>query len=357
MADEGQDQDQKTEDPTQKRLEEARKKGQIVSSREINHLFLLGVMALMIAWAAAPLMHSAKLMLLPFIERPHDFDTSTHSIGVILRDIWIDSSVVLLIPVLATVAAALAAGILQTGFNVSGEPVIPKLEKISPLKGLKKMFSLRSVAEFVKGILKLIIVSLVAWKVVSGDLLMFKTLPNHEVEGLLVFLLDLTTRIMVGVCIAMFFIALLDYLYQRYEFMKSMRMSKQEIKDEYKQQEGDPIIKQRLRQLRMERARKRMMASVPSADVVITNPTHYSVALKYDSGKMQAPSVVAKGADFIALKIREIARENDVPLVENPPLARALYAAVDIDEEIPFEHYKAVAEIISYVYQLKGRKA
>jgi flagellar biosynthetic protein FlhB len=160
---------------------------------------------------------------------------------------------------------------------------------------------------------------------------------------------------MVGICIVMFVIMIADYLYQRYEYMRSLRMSKQEIKDEYRQQEGDPQIKQRIRQIRVERARKRMIAAVPTADVIITNPTHYSVALKYDADKMRAPSVVAKGLDNIALKIREVAKEHNIPLFENAPLARALYATVDIDKEIPAEHYKAVAEIISYVYRLRGK--
>jgi flagellar biosynthetic protein FlhB len=162
---------------------------------------------------------------------------------------------------------------------------------------------------------------------------------------------------MIWICAAMFFIAILDVLYQRFEHIKSLRMTKQEIKDEYKQQEGDPHIKQRLRQLRAERARNRMMAAIPTSDVVVTNPTHYAVALKYDNASMQAPKVVAKGIDYMALNIRRIAEENDITIVENPPLARALYAAVEIDREIPFEHYKAVAEVISYVYKLKGKTA
>jgi flagellar biosynthesis protein FlhB len=160
---------------------------------------------------------------------------------------------------------------------------------------------------------------------------------------------------LIGICIAMFVIAGGDYLYQRYEFIKGLKMTKQEVKDEYRQQEGDPKIKQKIRQLRMERANKRMMSAVPTSDVIITNPTHYSIALKYDGDKMQAPKIVAKGQDLIAMKIREVAKENNIPLVENPPLAQALYANVEIDQEIPIEHYKAVAEIISYVYRLKGK--
>ncbi len=173
---------------------------------------------------------------------------------------------------------------------------------------------------------------------------------------MLIFLLKLATRMTIAAALIMFFIALFDLMFQRFQFIKSLRMTKQEIRDEYKQSEGDPMIKQRLRRLRMERAQKRMMSNVPKSDVVITNPTHFSIALEYDTKRMKAPTVVAKGQDLVALRIREIAKEHNIPLVENPPLARALYDSTEIDQEIPVAHYEAVAKIISYVYQLKGKK-
>ena len=182
-------------------------------------------------------------------------------------------------------------------------------------------------------------------------------LPNSsDRRRMLLFLAMLAMRMTIGVAIAMFFIALFDVLWQRFQYMKSLRMSRQEIRDEYKQSEGDPAIKQRLRRLRQERARKRMMSAVPKADVVITNPTHFAVALQYDNKKMKAPMVVAKGQDLIALRIRDVAKDNKVPVMENPPLAHALYDSTDIDQEIAFHHYEAVAKVISYVYQLKGKK-
>ena len=197
--------------------------------------------------------------------------------------------------------------------------------------------------------------AVVAYYAVAPYFPHIKQLPDISVAGTLSYLFVTSRRMLIGICIIMFFIAIFDYLYQRYEYLKSLRMSKQEVRDEYKQQEGDPQVKQRLRQIRMERARKRMMAAVPTADVIVTNPTHYSVALKYDQATMRAPKVVAKGLDNIAMRIREVAKEHDIPLYENPPLAQALYATVDIDREIPAEHYKAVAEVISYVYRIKGK--
>ena len=254
-----------------------------------------------------------------------------------------------------TVIVSIAANYMQHGHVLTVESMKPKLNRISPLAGFKRIFSLRSVMEFLKGVFKITIVAIGIWFAVRGDLDILKTLPSHSIESLLAFLAAAVTKVMIAVAICMFFIAVLDYLYQRYEFMKNMKMSMQEIKDEYKQQEGDPHVKQKLRQIRAERAKNRMMQAVPESDVVITNPTHFAVALKYDNNEMQAPVVVAKGADLIAKKIRELAEEADVPLVRNPPLARALFENVDLDQEVPIEHYKAVAEVISYVYKLKRK--
>lgn len=209
--------------------------------------------------------------------------------------------------------------------------------------------------EFIKGILKLIIVGGIAYILLAPEFDRLEALLQMDVIDLLREIQVLIIRMMIGVVSIMAVIAALDYAYQRYEHLKQMRMSRQEVRDEYKQSEGDPQVKARLRQIRTERARTRMMAAVPQADVVVTNPTHFAVALQYDSESMAAPTVVAKGADDVAFRIRDIANDNDVPIVENPPLARALFAGVDIDQQIPEEHYKAVAQLISYVYGLKGR--
>jgi flagellar biosynthetic protein FlhB len=214
---------------------------------------------------------------------------------------------------------------------------------------------MRSLSEFLKGLLKLAVVGSIVYFVLTPSVGDLHKLIGMEVVQLLGVMVKLLNRLLLTVFSAMLVIALLDVLYQRYEHIKGLRMSRQEIKDEMRESEGDPMVKGRLRQLRMERARKRMMAEVPKADVVVTNPTHYAVALRYDP-QMTSPKVVAKGVDKVAMKIREIAAENNVPVVENPPLARGLYASVDIDQEISPEFYKAVAEVIGYIYRMKRRK-
>jgi flagellar biosynthetic protein FlhB len=229
----------------------------------------------------------------------------------------------------------------------------PELSKISVVKGFKRLFSVRSLMEFAKGILKISIVGVV------GTIILYPYMDKMEHlvgQPLLVVLFELKflfVRLMIGVLIVTLIVALVDIVFQQNEHMKKMRMTKQEVKDEYKQTEGDPQVKSRLRQLRAERGRQRMMQAVPEADVVITNPTHYSIALKYDTDTMEAPVCVAKGINEVALRIREIAKENDVILYENKPLARALFDTIDIDEMVPPEHFKAVAEVISYVFKLR----
>lgn len=356
MADD-QDDDSKTEDPSHHRLEEAAKKGQIVYSKEVNNFLMLAAFAAILTIAGPGMMARVQHLYAPFLIQPELFETDLSSLGHILTDAGMGMLAVLLLPFALFIAAALFGGFAQTRFNISAEPIMPKLEKLSPMKGLGRMFSRKSFAEFVKGVIKITVVGVIAYLAVRPKLSVVNQLPDMDMAAMLEVLAALTARMMIGVLIVMFFIALVDYLFQRFEFMKQMRMSKQELKEEYKQQEGDPHIKSRLRALRMEKAKKRMMAAVPTADVVVTNPTHYAVALTYNSTDTKAPIVVAKGADLIAKRIREIAAEHDVPIVENKPLARTLYDTVDLDQEIPFDQYKAVAEVIGYVYKLKGKRA
>ena len=355
MADGSQDDSQKTEEPTQKKLEEAKKRGQTYNSREINSFLILFTFALLLGWASDSIFGGAVANMAQFIQRPDTISADMGGLGDVLHTTIINVATTMVVPMLAFVVAALFASTVQKPLILSTDPITPKLEKISPMKGLKRMFSLRSIMEFVKGLVKISIVGFVGFLAIWPDRGQLLRLPNTSIEGLMAFLHGTLLNMLIGVLVALFFIAMLDYFYQRFEFFKNLRMSKQEIKDEYKQQEGDPLVKQKLRQIRMERSRKRMIAEVPTADVVITNPTHYSVALKYDNQTMQAPVMVAKGKDKVAFKIRKIAKEEDIPIVEDPPLARALFAG-KLDEEIPLEHYKAVAEVISYVYKLKGKK-
>ena len=223
------------------------------------------------------------------------------------------------------------------------------------MAGAKRLFSLKSVVEFLKGVAKITIVGAIATMLMLPSFEGLDQIVRMEIGGAANLLHALVSKLLFGVLAVVTIIAAIDFLYQRFEHMKQMRMSRQEIKDEYKQTEGDPVIKQRLRQVRQERARQRTMAAVPDASVIITNPTHFAVALKYELDDMEAPVLIAKGQDFLALKIREVAEEHDIPIVENPPVARALYANVEVDQEIPQEHFKAVAEIIGYVFRLKGK--
>lgn len=345
---------EKTEEPSQKRLEEARKRGQIYQSREVNSFLLIFAFALIIGWGGGWIMQETGQTLAPFLEQPDMLPADAGGLGRVMQQTLLGVAAIAAAPMLAFVVAALFASTVQKPLILSWDPVMPKWEKISFVKGLKRLFSMRSVMEFLKGIIKIFIVGAVAMMAVWPKRDELLRLADTEMEPMLIFLQEMVGDMLIGILIAMFFIAMADYLYQRYDYLKNLRMTRQELKDEYKQQEGDPVVKQRIRQLRMERARKRMMAEVPTADVVITNPTHYAVALKYDNAEMAAPKVVAKGQDLVALKIREVAKEHNVPVVENPPLARALYP-VELEMEIPYEHYKAVAEVISYVYKLKGK--
>lgn len=349
------DDSQKTEEPTHKKLEDARKKGQLPASREINSFFIMLAMAAIVLGIIPKLIPDFTQGMVPFLEAAHDFPMGE---GAFIRTTknLLGNIAVLMIPIfIIAMVAALAGGGLQSKFNFSAEPLKPSLERISPMKGLKKMFSMRSVVELLKGILKITVVAIVGWNAIKPNMEGLRVLPMKDIPDAMSFMMTLVARMITGILSVLFLVAIADYLYQRFEYIKNLRMTKQEIKEEYKQQEGDPHVKQKVRQLRMERARKRMMAAVPNSDVVITNPTHYAVALRYDEGTMSAPTIVAKGTDKVALKIREIAEQNKIPVMRNPPLARALFDNGEIDKEIPLDHYQAVAKIIGYVYKMRGK--
>ncbi len=355
MAEDEQDESQKTEDPTHKRLEDAFKKGQVAQSREVMSFFMLLALAAILLILGPGLMRDTSAMLSPYVLRPHDMTIDFNGFHNLMGNLLIDALVIMLIPMIVAFAAVFGGKMVQHRIAFSLDPMKPKLEKISVIKGLKRMFSLRSVVEFVKGIIKITVVGFIAFAAIWPFKDSIRMLPSMHVGDSLFYVSEMAERMLIGACAVMFFIAVLDFAYQKFEFLKKMRMSQKDIKDEHKDQEGDPHVKAKLRQLRAERARNRMMQSVPTADVVITNPTHFSVALKYEQGKMEAPMVVAKGADNIAFKIREIAKENDIPIVENPPLARALFDNAEIEQYIPYDYYQAAAEVISYVFRLKGK--
>ena len=349
------DDSQKTEEPTPHKLSEAREKGNVITSQEVSSFAILLGGALTAAFLGPFMAERLANATGGLLASAHAITFDAVNVGDVLLDVLFEVAIAMAPIALLLMVLGAGAKLVVTGFLLSGESLKPSLSKISPLKGLKRMFSLKSLVEFAKGLVKLAIVGTIVYLLAVPEVDKVEVLMQMNVAATAEETRLVLVRMFSGVVGVMAVIAGLDYLYQRHEYMKQMMMSKQEIKDEHKQSEGDPMVKGRLRQIRAERARSRMMAAVPTADVVVTNPTHFAVALKYEIESMGAPRVVAKGADDVALRIREVANENDVTIVENPPLARALFSTADIDEEVPPEHYKAVAEVISYVFQLKNK--
>ena len=355
MAEQEQDQDQKTEEASDKKLEEARKKGQIPVSREVASWFsLLGILV-MVAYVSPYSSTSLSKYLSSFLEYSYAIpltETNFHAlffslIGNLIMKLGVVFCVMIFFIILGYM--------VQTGFFMSLELLEPNFSKLSPINGLKRMFSMQSVIDLVKSIFKLTLLGGTAYFVLmplANEALYFS---GASLTNVMPFFYDNFAFLLKMLLLVFLTIAAFDFFWTRFQYFKKLRMTKTEVKEEYKQSEGDPMIKSRLRQIRMEKSRKRMMAQVPKADVIITNPTHYAVALKYEALKMRAPVVVAKGMNLIALKIKEIAEENKVPIVSNPTLARTLYSSVEVDEVIREEHYKAVAEIISYIYKLKRK--
>lgn len=352
MAEE--DDSQKTEEPSAKKLAKAREEGQAATSQEIKSWFILlgGSMAMVLM--APGIMHDIRVATTRFIESPHAIATDLTHLHLVMIDMLREVGLILAPLLGLLMVLAFASNVGQVGLMWAPKKIKPDLNKISLIKGIKNKFSMRTIVEFVKGIAKISLVSVVAFGLALPLLRDIPLLPSFEVVQTLDRIHIIAINLMLGAVAVMTVIALFDFVFQKYSFKKKMRMSKQEVKDEHKQSEGDPQIKARIRQIRMSRAQQRMMAAVPEADVVITNPTHFAVAMKYDMETMAAPKVVAKGVDTLALRIRDMAEAHEVPVVENPPLARALYAAVELDAEIPEEHYKAVAEVIGYVMRLRG---
>ncbi|MEM9625417.1 MAG: flagellar biosynthesis protein FlhB [Pseudomonadota bacterium] len=352
---EDEDKSQKTEEPTQKKLEDARKKGQVATSRELNNALMISAAAAFVALLTPSMANDLTEILVPFISAPHSFIISISDLHMTTFELVKNVGSTLILPSLLFFAAALASSLVQNGLVVSTEPLKPKLEKLSPISGVKRIFSLKSWVEFIKGIFKISLIGAAAGVLLWPEAATVIKTVEIEMVGVMVLLKSLTVKLLIGIAALVLVIALLDFLYQRFEHQKELRMSRKDLQDEYKQTEGDPHVKARLKGLRAERARRRMMADVPKATVVVTNPTHFAVALLYEAGEMAAPRAVAKGADLTALKIREIAEAHNVPVVENPPLARALYAAVELGDDVPPEHYQAVAEVIGYVMRLEHR--
>ncbi len=347
----------KTEPATPKRRQEAREEGRVAKSIELNTAFLLLVSVIFFYFTASDLGEKFKETFVYFIELAGSFHLNLDSANFLFRSVSEAIFSILLPFFMVIFIAAFLVNVVQVGFMVTPKVLELKFDKINPVNGLKNMFSLKSFGELVKSFLKAFVMAYILWVFVKHHINKWQTLTQQSENVVFMTLLKDTFLIVVYMLIFIIFVAILDYMFQKFTFEKSIRMTKQEVKDEYKQMEGDPKVKQKIRSMQMEMARRRMMEEVKKADVVITNPTHYAVALKYNAAQMNAPKVVAKGINLIAQKIKKIAKENDVPIVEKPELAQQLYKKAPLEKEIPEELYKAVAEILAYVYRLKNQSA
>ena len=346
---------ERTEKATAKRREEARRNGQVAQSREFpSVLFLMTAMGVFY-FAGSWMFWNIAEVIGGVFER---LDTlrfeAVSDASAFTAEIFKKTFLILISFFVPVLIAGMAGNVSQIGLEFHGEPLRPKLKKLNPISGMKKFVSIKSLVELVKSIFKVVIVGAIAYGVIRTETAKFPGLMQQEVGDILIFIGKLAFKVFFFVCLVLIILAILDYVYQRWQYEQDLKMTKQQVKDERKQQEGDPRVKSRIRKVQMEMAARRMMEAVPEADVVITNPIHLAVALQFDAAKMVAPVVVAKGAGHLAERIKEIAKDNQVPIVEDKPLAQALHKMVEIGEYIPVELYRTVAEVLAYVYRLKG---
>lgn len=350
------DKDQKTHDPTDKRLEDARKKGDIPMAPEVKHAAMFVAALAVMGGMGAYTIRQLGTVLVQLWGGADDFRMQPDGAQALMTGVF-GALASGLLPILGMLfALAVIGGLVQGRPALVWNRLSPKWSKLSPVSGAKRLFGKQAFVEFAKTFAKMAIVCGIAAKVLWPKFANLDHFVGISPEQIGAAASDLVTSVLKAVALLVGALALFDIVWQRRAYMSRMRMSLQEVKDEHKQNEGDPHIKAKIRSIAIQRSRKRMMAAVPDASVIITNPTHYAVALKYDHGAMAAPMVVAKGVDAIALKIREVATEAGVPIVENRPLARALYAQAEVDRPIPVEHYAAVAEVISYVLRLSKKR-
>jgi flagellar biosynthesis protein FlhB len=351
MADE-RDETEHSEDPTLRRLEEAVKRGDVAKSIEVSTWFTIATGAMTLMLFAVPVSTSLEATFRGVLADSYQIPADGPSLAHLAQHLALDVLAALGIPFLLLTLAAFLGNAIQHRIVFSFEPIKPTLAKISPLAGLGRLFSRQALANFAKGLVKLAIIGGVITALLWPHRNQFGGLVGVDPAMILPFTQTLTLQMLGAVVAVLAIVAAADYLFQYRQWYERQKMSVREVKEEFRQSEGDPLIKGKLRQLRQTRARKRMMAAVPKASVVITNPTHFAVALQYERG-MNAPVCLAKGVDLIARRIREVAQAHGIPIVENPPLARALHGTVEIDQEIPTEHYRAVAEIIGYLMRLR----
>ncbi len=350
MADE-RDDTERSEDPTQKRLDEALERGDVVKSQEVNTWFVIAAATLILMAFSGSMAGGVTTTLRGLIANSYAIRVDGRGFLAIVSKLGIEVIAAAAIPLLLLALAAIGGNLVQHRLVWSLEPLTPKLSKISPIAGLQRLFSKQAIANFTKGLAKLGLLGTIMVALMWPERFRLDSLVAADPGALLPIVLTLSLKVLGAVVAVLALIAAADYLFQYRQWFERQKMSVRELKEEFKQTEGDPAVKGKIRQIRQTRQRKRMMAAVPEASVVITNPTHFAVALKYERG-MNAPICVAKGRDLIALRIRDVAIKHGIPIVENPPLARVLHATVEIDQEIPPEHYQAVAEVIGYVMRL-----
>ena len=354
---EGADPESKTEEATPRKLADARLKGDVAKSPDVASALSLSGAAAVVLMSGGWFATSMAEQLLPFIAAPHTMLGGLETgagVEIGTNALWAIAPFLGLV-MLATIIGGVGGNVAQSGLIFTAEKLKPDWSKVNPLAGFKRIFGPDGLFQFVKTFLKLLAVGFICWLVLKSHLRELENMAAMPPALILPLARDLAIALMMSTIIFLGFAAGADFLWQKYRFAERMKMSMEELKEDYKQSEGDPHVKAKLKQIRAQRSRQRMMQNVPNATVIVTNPTHYSVALRYKSGDA-APVCVAKGVDALALRIREVAREHDVPIVENVPLARALYAAVDVDETIPREHFEAAAKVIGFVMQRRKKR-
>ena len=352
MADDA-DPESKTEDPSAKKLSDARAKGDVVKSQDIPQLASLAGAISVILIAGGWLTRDLAAALYPFIAHAGTTEISSGGAMVVMKQAVMAAMPPLLLVMVVTAVLGVIGNVAQTGFMLTPDKIKPDFKKLDLLKGLGRLFGMDGMVQFAKSAIKFLVTGFIAYMVLKPHVGEVRNLVGMDVAAMLPEAMKLSKSLMLAVLLLLIAMAAIDWFWQRQRFMKRMRMTLQEVKDEFKQSDGDPHIKGKRRQIQMQRSRQRMMQAVPKATVVVMNPTHYAVALKYEPGETPAPMCVAKGVDELALKIRAVAEEHGVMVLEDPPLARALYASVEIDEEIPVEHFEAVAKVISFIMNKK----
>ncbi|GAF12896.1 flagellar biosynthesis protein FlhB [Bacillus sp. JCM 19045] len=346
--------EEKTEKATPKKRLDSRKKGQVPKSQDVNTAFMLFAAFLLMWLFAGPLLFShLQGMMADVFNRFLHLSFTTENIVALFRELTWEMGIAVLPVMVLIVLAGAFASFLQVGSLFTAEPMKLKLEKLDPIKGAKRIFSARALVELAKSILKITFVGAVVTTVIFLNIEDVLVLSQKSIEVSAATIGELAIIMGLFAAVLLLILAIPDYLYQRYDHEKQIRMSKKDIRDEHKTMEGDPKIRSRRKQKQLEMAMNRMMQEVPSADVIVTNPTHFAVALKYDSKKADAPVVVAKGVDFMAERIKRVAKQHEIPLVENVLLARSLYASVEVSQQVNEEMFQAVAEVLAYVYRLK----